>query len=123
LVDLETPVGQPQDLVGSYYELAMAVVRSGVVAYLHWRRCGYVDSDGNIDYALYWHVWKTKRTIHISKAKNRLDGIQIDVEFYNNGIETYLKALGYEKETDWLRKAIASRVQREDGADYNDCFS
>ena len=88
----------------------MAVVRSGVVAFVHWGKCGYVDTDGVIDREHYWCRWKRRQTVGLGHAKRILKDIEVDAEFYKTGIYIYLKILGYGKQTDWLREVIAARV-------------
>jgi len=95
----------------------MAVVRTGVVAYMRWRECGYVRSDGSVDELVYWDKWKKKRrtwdtrTMALNKARVRLNSIRVDADFYHRGIKIYLKILGYENQTDWVYAQIASRYR------------
>ena len=94
----------------------MAVVRSGVVAFVHWGKCGYVNSDGVIDHEYYWHRWQQRQTVLFGHAKRILEDIEVDAEFYKTGIYIYLKILGYGKQTDWLREVIAARVDEKNQA-------
>jgi hypothetical protein len=126
----ETAVGQPQQSIAScYHELAMAVVKKGVLAYMRWRECGYVNADGSINIKYYWDTWAKKRetwairTMALNKAKARLEAIRIDTMFYHRGLNLYLKILGYEEQKEWLRDQITTRICQERGADHQDCFA
>ena len=129
LAGSETLSGQPQLSIAScYYELAMAVVKTGVTSYLHWRKCGYVRADGSVNWVRYWRSWKAKRagwnfrTMAPNKARLKLRAIKVDNDFYHNGIKIYLKILGHENEIEWLKNEIATRVRDSDESDNYGCF-
>jgi len=120
LAGRETPVGQPHDIAGCHVELAWAVVRSGVDAYILWRRYGYVRADGSVDREFYWHQWK-QRAINKTPSKkavalHTLNDVAVDAQFVRDGLYWYLKILGHEKQFDWLHEEIATRVAAEAGS-------
>lgn len=115
LAGRETPVGQP-DVTGCYVELAWAVVRAGIEQYMHWRRCGYVLSDGRVDRDFYWSQWRDRHKKQTPSkhaiAVNALNDMTLDTAFMEEGLYIYLKILGHEKQYDWLQREITSRLAK-----------
>ena len=129
LAGTETQASQPPLSIAScHHELAMAVVRTGVQSYLHWRKCGYIRDDGSLNWVRYWRQWKKQRagwnfrTMAPNKARAKLNAICIDNEFYKDGLKIYLKILGYENQNEWLNEQITTRVRAEGEENNFGCF-